>query len=73
MNSYESELRHISRVLSEIAHALETSDHRDARVERVLALAREIVPARQCALLEVQGSVSRLYVSPSSQYSERCR
>lgn len=73
MNAYESELRQISRVLSEIAHVLETSDHREARVERVLALAREIVPARQCALLEVRGEVSRLYISPSSQYSERAR
>jgi signal transduction histidine kinase/CheY-like chemotaxis protein len=63
----ETELRRISRVLSEIANTLETSDHRSARIERALALCREIVPARECALLEVQGEASRLFVAPASE------
>jgi signal transduction histidine kinase len=73
MTNYEAELRRISRVLSEIAHALETSDHREARVVRALTLARDIVPARQCALLEVQGDVSRIYLSPGAVNGERER
>jgi len=73
MSTYESELRRISRVLSEVAHTLETSDNRAARVERALALTRDIVPARQCALLEVQGEHSTLYLSPPISAPDRQR
>lgn len=64
MSDYELQLRHISQVLAEIAYTLESSDNRIARVERVLALARNIVPSRECALLEVDGPRSILYVVP---------
>ncbi|MBA3463039.1 MAG: response regulator [Deltaproteobacteria bacterium] len=71
MNSYETELRRISRVLSEIAHTLEASDHRSERVDRVLVLAREIIPSRDCAVLEVDGDRTALYVAPAVPDEER--
>lgn len=71
MNNYETELRRISRVLSEIAHTLEASDHRVERVERVLVLAREIIPSRECAILEVDGDRTVLYVAPAVADAER--
>ncbi len=69
----ETQLRQLSRVLAEIAHTLEASDEHAARVDRVLRLAQEIVPCRRCALLEIDGDRTTLYVSGPADWFERNR
>lgn len=71
MSSREADVRRLARVLSEISHTLEAGDDRRRRVERCLALTREIIPARRCSLLEVQGGIITLYVSPAEEGEAR--
>lgn len=69
----DSTVRQLARVLSEISHTLESGEDRKSRVERALALARDIIPARRSALLEVHDDVTTLYVSPEEGREERER
>lgn len=71
MSDHEAHVRRLARVLSEISHTLESSDNRQRRVERSLALTRDIVPARRCVLLEMHDDVATLYVSPEEAPSAR--
>lgn len=71
MSEHETDVRRLARILSEISHSLESSDDRQRRVERVLELARDLVPSRRCALLEVHDEVSSLYVSPPGGHDDR--
>lgn len=71
MSSHEANVRLLARVLSDISHTLETSDERERRVERCLELAREIIPAARCSLLEVQAGVVTLYVAPEEHSAGR--
>lgn len=71
MSVAEDDVRRLARVLSAISHTLETSDGRVQRVERVLALACELVHARQCALLEANAGELVVYSSPPTGDGER--
>jgi signal transduction histidine kinase/CheY-like chemotaxis protein len=71
MIDHEANVRRLARCLSEISHTLESVDDRHRRVERSLELAREIVPASCCALLEIHDDVSTLYVAPDREAGER--
>ena len=73
-DSYEGEIRRITRTLSEIAHTLESADDPSARVKRVLELTRDLVPYRRCALLKALPSAeSELYVLPEESAAGRAR
>lgn len=72
--TFETELRDFTRVLSEMAHSLESIDDAAARIDRVLKLANQIVPYRRCAVLEVDADrPTRLYVVPATDAPERTR
>ncbi len=73
MSDHDSTVRQLARVLSEISHTLESGDDRQCRVERALALARDIIPARRSALLEVHDDITTLYISPEEGREERER
>jgi signal transduction histidine kinase len=56
-----------SRLLAEMAHTLESGEDAKARVGRVLALLRELVPYDRCALLDsLAGREPELRVVPSA-------
>jgi signal transduction histidine kinase/CheY-like chemotaxis protein len=71
VSDHEANVRRLARVLSQISHTLESVDERVQRVEHALALAREVVPARRSALLEVHDGVASLYVWPPEDPDER--
>jgi signal transduction histidine kinase len=73
VSNHEANLRKLARVLSEISHTLETSEDCKERVERCLMLAQQVVPGRRCALLEVHGDVTKMYVAPPEDVPERER
>lgn len=73
MSTYEEQLRRLARVLSDIAHTLESVDGPHGRIERALALAKEILPYRRCALLEVKppDTPAQVFVVPPVAGDER--
>jgi signal transduction histidine kinase/CheY-like chemotaxis protein len=69
---YDAAVRTVARTLSEIAHALESADAAERRVQRTLVLVHEIVPYARCALLKsIAGSEPTLWTVPESTSVDR--
>jgi signal transduction histidine kinase/CheY-like chemotaxis protein len=73
-DNFERELQELARILSEIAHTLESVEDAPRRIERVLKLLNAVIPYRRCSLLELDGtSPARVFMVPQTDAAEQRR